>query len=193
MLCCTNFIKTKKLNDLQAILGAEFLFNENRTVMLQKNEITILYNNEHFRLKMNKISEKGKLCAEPFVHSKLDMTCGNCITNPMIVPNNMIYLANIYINDLENKFSVINAPTQEKLTRNPDEIEDSNICGISDVLVLCDISLNTSNFEYENETLPDSDEFFNKNQEIKFDSLEKKYSIEDGDFEFCPPTWIKKS
>ena len=79
--------------------------------MLQKNEITILYNNKHFRLKMNKVSEKGKLCAEPFVPSKLDMTCGNCITNPMIVPNNMIYLANININDLENKFSVINAPT----------------------------------------------------------------------------------
>ena len=58
MLCCTNFIITKKLNDLQAIFGAEFLFNENRTVMLQKNEITILYNNKHFRLKMNKISEK---------------------------------------------------------------------------------------------------------------------------------------
>ena len=55
------------------------------------------------------------------------MTCGNCITNPMIVPNNMIYLANININDLENKFSVINAPTQEKMTRNTDEIEDSNI------------------------------------------------------------------
>ena len=106
MLCCTNFIIIKKLNDLQALLGAKFLFNENRTVMLQKNEITILYNNEHFRL-------KGKLC-EPFVPSKLDTTCGNCITNPMIVPNNMIYLANININDLENKFSVINAPNTGK-------------------------------------------------------------------------------
>ena len=52
---------------------------------------------------MNNISEKVKLCAEPFVHSKLDMTCGNCTTNPMIVPNNMIYLANINIDDLEEK------------------------------------------------------------------------------------------
>ena len=161
--------------------------------MLQKNEITILNKNEHFRLKMNNTSEKAKLCAESFVHSKLDMTCNNCTTNLMIVPNNMIYLANIYINDLENKFSVINAPTQEKMTRNTDEIKDSNICRISDVLVPCDISLNTLNFEYENETLPGSVEFFDKNQEIKFDSLEKKYSIEDGDFEFCPPTWIKKT
>ena len=48
------------------------------------------------------------------------------------------------------------------MKRNIDEIEDSNICGISDVLVPCDISLNTSNFEYENETLPDSDEFFDE-------------------------------
>ena len=31
------------------------------------------------------------------------MTCGNCTTNPMIVPNNMIYLANINIDDLEEK------------------------------------------------------------------------------------------
>ena len=107
MLCCTNFIITKKLNDLQAILGAEFLFNENRTIMLQKNEITILNKNEHFRLKMNNILEKAKICAEPFVHSKLDMTCGNCTTNPMLVPNNMIYLANINIDDLENNFSII--------------------------------------------------------------------------------------
>ena len=49
---------TKKLNDLQAILGAKFLFNENRTIMLQKNEITILNKNKHFRLKMNNISKK---------------------------------------------------------------------------------------------------------------------------------------
>ena len=120
------------------------------------------------------------------------MTCGNCTTNPMIVPNNMIYLANINIDDLENNFSIINTLTQENMRRNIDEIEDSNICGISDVLVPCNISLNTSNFEYENETLPDSDEFFDENQEIKFDSLEKKYSIEDGDLKFCPPTWIRK-
>ena len=78
------------------------------------------------------------------------------------------------------------------MKRNLDEIEDSVICGISYDLVPCDISLNTSNFEFENETLPDSDEFFDENQEIKFDSREKKYSIEDGDFKFCPPTWIKK-
>ena len=42
--------------------------------MLQKNEITIVNKNEHFRLKINKISEKAKLCAETFVQSKLDMT-----------------------------------------------------------------------------------------------------------------------
>ena len=141
---------------------------------------------------MTEISEKVKLCAEPFVQSKLDMTCGNCTTNPMIVPNNMIYLANINIDDLENNFSVIHTPTQENMIKNIVEIEDSNVCGISDVLVPRDISLNALNFKYENETLPDSDEFFDENQEIKFDSLEKKYSIEDGDFEFCPPTWTKK-
>ena len=91
----------------------------------------------------------------------------------MIVPNNMIYLVNINIDDLENNFSIIHTPTQENMIKNIVEIEDSNVCGISDVLVPRDISLNASNLEYENETLPDSDEFFDENQEIKFDSLEK--------------------
>ena len=99
---------------------------------------------------MTEISEKVKLCAEPFVQSKLDMTCGNCTTNPMIVPNNMIYLANINIDDLENNFSVIHTPTQENMIKNIVEIEDSNVCRISDILVPRDILLNASNFEYEN-------------------------------------------
>ena len=123
---------------------------------------------------MTKISEKVKLCAEPCVQSKLDMTCGNCTTNPMIVPNNMIYLANINIDDLENNFSVIHTPTQENMIKNIVEIEDSNVCRISDVLVPRNISPNALNFNYENETILDSDEFFDENYEIKFAPLEKK-------------------
>ena len=68
----------------------------------------------------------------------------------MIVPNNMIYLANINIDDLENNFSVIHTPTQENMIKNIVEIEDSNVCRISDILVPRDILLNASNFEYEN-------------------------------------------
>ena len=45
---------------------------------------------------------------------------------------------------------------------------------------------------YENETLPNTEEFFDENQEIKFQALEKKFTIEDGDFKDCPSTHIKQ-
>ena len=35
---------------------------------------------------------------------------------------------------------------------------------------------------YENETLPNTEEFFDEYHEIKFEALEKRFTIEDGDF-----------
>ena len=45
---------------------------------------------------------------------------------------------------------------------------------------------------YENETLPNTEEFFDQNQEIKFQALEKKFTIEDRDFKDCRSTHIKQ-
>ena len=44
--------------------------------------------------------------------------------------------------------------------------------------------------EFENETLPPSEQFFDNTYELKFESLEKKISIEDADYSDCPPEHI---
>ena len=44
---------------------------------------------------------------------------------------------------------------------------------------------------YENETLPYTEEFFDENHEIKFEALEKRFTIEDGDFSDCPQKYLK--
>ena len=38
---CTNFVISKKINKLDAIIGAEFLFANDRTIMLNKQNLVL--------------------------------------------------------------------------------------------------------------------------------------------------------
>ena len=46
--------------------------------------------------------------------------------------------------------------------------------------------------EFKDETLPSTDELFEDNQELDVDILEKKISLDEGDYSDCPPEWKGK-
>ena len=52
MTRCTNFIISKKLNNLEGILGAEFLFSEEKTITLDKSKLTINEKDISFQMKI---------------------------------------------------------------------------------------------------------------------------------------------
>ena len=56
------------------------------------------------------------------------------------------------------------------------------------------IPLNTHSFkqQLENETLPPADEIFDESQELRFEILDKKISLDKGDYSDCPDEWKEK-
>ena len=57
---------------------------------------------------------------------------------------------------------------------------------------MIDLDIFTHSFkkEFENETLPPSEESFEESVELKFEVLDKTISLEDGDYSGCPTQWL---
>ena len=81
---CTNFIVSKKLNDLECILGAEFLFSENKTITLDKHNLSINECNVPFKTKIYSDDTFPLNCATMCTESII-LTCGSCDTNPVYI------------------------------------------------------------------------------------------------------------
>jgi dUTPase len=57
-----------------------------------------------------------------------------------------------------------------------------------------ELRIHTHSFrqQYENETMPPSEELFDDTMELKFEVLDKKTGLDEGDFTHCPPEWLPK-
>jgi dUTPase len=159
---CTNFVISKKLNKLDAILGAEFLFANDRTIMLNKQNLVI---DSHIIPMYSDINECPNKCVNPVENNKFDTSynmCDHFLDNNIHIPVNCIDISHSTIDDSE-----------------PDEFLEHEMADIS-------IFAHSIKDKFENETLPSSEEFFDENFDVKFELLEKKFTIEDGDFSHCP-------
>ena len=237
MTRCTNFIISKKLNNLECILGAEFLFSENKTITLDKNNLSINECNISFKTKIYSDDTFPLNCTTMCAES-MNLTCGSCENNPVYIKNNMIYVKNlrlascadINVNNInmpldfadftrlelcdvlippippEDDISDIPLPSQLPslplpslfpTLPNSTPIKDNPTQGsIPPIPSIPSNNINVMSHSvkdiYDNEKLPNSEEFFDENQEIKFEALEKKFTIEDGDFKDCPRTHLKQ-
>ena len=101
MTRCTNFIISKKLNNLECILGAEFLFSEEKTITLDKSKLTINEKNISFQTTIFS-DDTFPLNCQPNNNESIDLTCGSCENNPVYIKNNMIYVKNIVLTSCED-------------------------------------------------------------------------------------------
>ena len=101
MTRCTNFIISKKLNNLECILGAEFLFSEEKTITLDKSKLTINEKNISFQTTIFS-DDTFPLNCQPNNNESIDLTCGSCENNPVYIKNNMIYVKNIELTKCED-------------------------------------------------------------------------------------------
>ena len=101
MTRCTNFIISKKLDNLECILGAEFLFSEEKTITLDKSKLTINEKNISFQTTIFS-DDTFPLNCQPNSNESIDLTCGSCENNPVYIKNNMIYVKNIELTKCED-------------------------------------------------------------------------------------------
>ena len=101
-MCCTNFIVSRKLNNLQFILGAKFLISETKSVTINKGSLSLNENNVTFVTPIYP-DESIASCEDNFSKNICsDMTCGNCETNPVFVPDKTIYVKNLILSETDD-------------------------------------------------------------------------------------------
>ena len=214
MTRCTNFIISKKLNNLECILGAEFLFSEEKTITLDKSKLTINEKNISFQTTIFS-DDTFPLNCQPNNNESIDLACGSCENNPVYIKNNMIYVKNIELTKCEDsgventhvlaecsdltslelceilvpQNDIPTIPLNTNLPTIPPETDFLTILSNNidppipsfPLTSVVDVMSHSVKDVYENETLPNTEEFFDENQEIKFQALEKKLykSVED--------------
>jgi len=172
---CTNFIVTTRLNDLQAILGAEFLLSNNKSILLNSLGMNIFCDKNEIRVPITNEPGPYSICKKSHSFST-DYSCKKCATNPSPLLTELISIENISL--LESELPELHLPQIPDITYpTSNEIES--------------VFSHSFKSELVDEKIPPSDEFFDDSQEIKFDALDKKLSIEDGDYSECPPEYLK--
>lgn len=291
LLCCNDFVVTKKLNNLQAILGVDFLFKNDRTIAINNYFMQLNYGDIQFKVPVAPKRLLGGKCRKNAVEY-IDITCGDCVDVSVNINSHHISVKNLFLVDCENDSSI------DKVISNNETVK-KHVCRISEfhahefphsefhkhefhdrefphselceqkfhkhkfpdskpkkqkshnyatkfhefprskfhenapefhepessrdsfhefcnhafhnrfshdegsLLTLCPFTSNndvkechvmTSSIKniYEKETLPDADLFFYDDQEIKFNSINHTFNIDDGDFSDCPSTWLTK-
>ena len=213
MTRCTNFIISKKLNNLECILGAEFLFSDDKTITLDKNNLAIAEKEVSFVTKIFSDDTFPLNCKTSYTKC-INLTCGSCENNPVYIKNNVIYVKNLVLascGNLEKNIehmapewadfasselceiiippipsdntipTIPPIPSENIIPTIPPIPSDNTIPSIPSNTNM-DVMSHSIKDVYKNETLPYTEEFFDENHEIKFEALEKRFTIEDGDF-----------
>jgi hypothetical protein len=193
ILCCTNFLVSSKLNGLESILGSEFLFDSQDVESVGRKAMTILLPNLQeakvliFSDSDQKTSNLETCTSFKNTDALTNMTCVQCgnksgknRNNPMPLPGYTIRIKHAYwqrqhpeLPDYESGYE--SGIDYEELSR-----IKSN--GKFDLPVLA----HTLKQQYKSETLPSGEELFDNSLELKFEILDKKLTIDDGDFSNCP-------
>jgi len=83
LVCCTNFIVTSKLNGLQSIIGAEFLFDDDRVQSISKDSLKFRVRDEELSVEIFADRNGGNrefphLRANPHDRNCVNMLCKDC-------------------------------------------------------------------------------------------------------------------
>jgi len=163
---CTNFIITKKLNNMQCILGAEFLLDESKVLSISASGLLVINDDQRFHI--------------PFQTDKENVTLNNSKLSDITEENEYENVSNIShpdqisqnLNTAEPELVYVHLThTAETSPRNSREYQRTN--EETSVAVLYNHNISE---DLEDETLPPSEQFFDENMELKFESLQKTLS-----------------
>ena len=187
---CTNFIVTKKLNGMQCILGAEFLLDQTKVIsisaagiIVQKDDIKSLIpmiaDKEGTKLNNTFIKnnpENNSVDTAPMETNSKSTDTDNPDLMDSIDLEKCEDISHVYVHltTLEYRSGL------ESVECRPPHKEPS-------AAVLYNHNISD---DLEDETLPPSEQFFDENMELKFESLEKTISLEDADYSECPPEFL---
>ena len=185
---CTTFIVSTKLNNLSMILGAEFLFGEDKTLTLSEKNMYFSFKSTTCKIELRSQDVDPISCHNPHNKSQ-NLTCINCEAGKHMVSSSYTLITDISIGHIhsseEDSRSSLDFVNENDLSLNLNK----SFHITDDIKVLT----NSVREIYDNERLPNSVEYFDESHEIKFEALDKTFTIEDGDFSDCPKEWLKKA
>jgi len=187
---CVNLIVTKKLNNLDLILGADFLFMNDKIKSISKNDITWKVEGESHKIKIEDEESYHKASAKILSNKEYEFRLENCpdCTEKKAKLSNVSRLANTkwestinsmktaqYISKINEKRIIINSDKESTVGHTQGHIKIFN-----------------SELD-DPETLPNSESAFDDQLELDFKILDKKLSLADADYSECPPPILRKT
>jgi hypothetical protein len=158
---CSNFVITNKLNGLECILGAEFLLDEERVVSISASKLVVKYNSLYYMLPIT---------------SEIPPTLVNFVS-----------VNNTLAEDIQHFREDTWTEEDSETPLIPEEIDITEKENAAPMAYHFNHNIEA---DFENETLPPSEQFFDNTYELKFESLEKKLTLEDADYTDCPQEYI---
>jgi hypothetical protein len=182
-----------KLNGLESILGSEFLFDSQDVESLGRKAMTILLpNSQEAKVPIFSDSDqennKFEACTSfKNIDALTNMACVQCgnksrknRNSPMPLPGYTIRIKHAYWQQQQPELPDYDSGYESGIDY--EELSRIKSNGEFDLPVLS----HTLKQQYKNETLPSGEELFDDSLELKFEILDKKLTIDDGDFSNCP-------
>ena len=196
---CTNFIVTDMVNDMDCIIGADFLLESNEINSVTKNSIAYKTEEATYRIKIADDLEADKLDKVNIHTKKYDpknlirrkTPCKECNADKTPETQNT-HTHTICAKDREGHPVVISRDSEESsriFQQNYVDREPTEEAYPGDEI---NVNSHSVKQEYKDETLPDSIELFENSQELKEEILTKKITLEDGDYSHCPAEHLEK-
>ena len=171
-LVCTNFLVSDKLNGMESILGAEFLFNRDEIIGINGKNIVFERDGEKSKTRIWKESECENVIEEIDRKSFRDMSCIKCGNK----------------NGKNTKINYTETITLNHAFWNQERKELESENGAKSKLEI-DIMAHTVRDTYREETLLDGETEFDESLELKYEALDKKITLDMGDYSHCPREW----
>ena len=214
VLCCTNFIVTTRLNGLAAIIGAEFLMDNDSVKSITRDSITLgtRFGDMGVPISETELVQRTEDLSRRPGGKLILLTCRSCgnkegppkpepaFESPITVRHSSWSTVKDEIEqpslkdsksyfepDHPFKVSIENPFSKDSKTgHSSSTLAEEKVEGMIDL----DIFAHSFKKEFENETLPPSEESFEESVELKFEVLDKTISLEDGDYSGCPTQWL---
>ena len=186
----TYIIVSDQLNGLQCILGAEFLFNPNYVHSLNGSYILVHHKKQLVKVPIFRGIKNTSSNTISFSNS----TSGK--ENDVIIET-LTLTENQTVSDVSNITKGPKNPQANNLSKDPGSTATDHPPSLPPHPVsttlhnihhqsVCNFSSYNIEQDIENETLPPASELFDDNYELKFELLDKTFTVSDADLSECP-------
>ena len=165
LLVCAKFMVTSKLNGMESILGAEFLFCKVVIAGINKNSIMFEIDNVKTTVTIWREIECRDKIENPNFTNFLDIGCKSCRN-----ANGKIFKIH---------YTEIVSISHSYWEKESVEIQNEE----------CRLMKHLLKDEYKDKKMPDSEQMFDNKLELKFEALDKVITLDMGDYSHCLKEW----